>query len=30
MGCIAFSALAQGLLTDKYLQGVPEIGRAHV
>ena len=23
MGCIAFSALAQGLLTDKYLNGVP-------
>jgi len=23
MGCIAFSALAQGLLTDKYLHGVP-------
>ncbi|WP_293605212.1 L-glyceraldehyde 3-phosphate reductase [Polaromonas sp. UBA4122] len=23
MGCIAFSALAQGLLTDKYLQGTP-------
>src|SRR3954466_7619351 len=23
MGCIAFSALAQGLLTDKYLDGVP-------
>jgi L-glyceraldehyde 3-phosphate reductase len=23
MGCIAFSALAQGLLTDKYLQGMP-------
>jgi L-glyceraldehyde 3-phosphate reductase len=23
MGCIAFSALAQGLLTDKYLQGPP-------
>ena len=23
MGCIAFSALAQGLLTDKYLNGIP-------
>jgi L-glyceraldehyde 3-phosphate reductase len=23
MGCIAFSALAQGLLTDKYLSGIP-------
>ena len=28
MGCIAFTALAQGLLTDKYLQGVPEDSRA--
>lgn len=27
MGCIAFSALAQGLLTDKYLKGVPENAR---
>jgi L-glyceraldehyde 3-phosphate reductase len=27
-GCIAFSPLAQGLLTDKYLQGVPESSRA--
>src|SRR5476649_1415057 len=27
MGCIAFSALAQGLLTDKYLNGVPEDAR---
>ena len=26
-GCIAFSALAQGLLTDKYLDGVPENSR---
>ena len=26
-GCIAFSALAQGLLTDKYLTGVPENSR---
>jgi L-glyceraldehyde 3-phosphate reductase len=28
MGCIAFSPLAQGLLTDKYLNGVPENSRA--
>jgi L-glyceraldehyde 3-phosphate reductase len=28
VGCIAFSALAQGLLTDKYLKGVPENSRA--
>jgi L-glyceraldehyde 3-phosphate reductase len=28
MGSIAFSPLAQGLLTDKYLQGVPEDSRA--
>ena len=27
MGCIAFSALAQGLLTDKYLHGVPDDAR---
>lgn len=27
-GCIAFSPLAQGLLTDKYLAGVPEGSRA--
>jgi len=27
MGCIAFSALAQGLLTDKYLGGIPEDAR---
>lgn len=27
MGCIAFSALAQGLLTDKYLNGVPADSR---
>ncbi|WP_435102485.1 L-glyceraldehyde 3-phosphate reductase [Arhodomonas sp. AD133] len=27
MGCIAFSPLAQGLLTDKYLDGVPEDSR---
>lgn len=24
VGCIAFSPLAQGLLTDKYLKGIPE------
>jgi L-glyceraldehyde 3-phosphate reductase len=28
MGCIAFSPLAQGLLTDRYLSGVPEGSRA--
>jgi L-glyceraldehyde 3-phosphate reductase len=28
MGCIAFSPLAQGLLTDRYLDGVPEDSRA--
>ncbi len=27
MGCIVFTALAQGLLTDKYLNGVPEDSR---
>lgn len=27
-GCIAFSPLAQGLLTDKYLNGIPEGSRA--
>lgn len=27
-GCIAFSPLAQGLLTDKYLKGVPKTSRA--
>ncbi|WP_309681609.1 L-glyceraldehyde 3-phosphate reductase [Polaromonas sp.] len=27
MGCIAFSALAQGLLTDKYLNGMPADAR---
>ncbi len=27
VGCIAFSPLAQGLLTNKYLQGVPENSR---
>lgn len=29
MGCIAFSPLAQGMLTDKYLKGIPENSRAH-
>ena len=28
VGCIAFSPLAQGMLTDKYLHGVPEGSRA--
>ncbi len=28
IGCIAFSPLAQGLLTDRYLQGIPEDSRA--
>ena len=28
MGCIVFSALAQGLLTDRYLDGVPQDSRA--
>ena len=28
MGCIVFSPLAQGLLTGKYLQGIPEGSRA--
>ena len=28
MGCIVFSPLAQGLLTDRYLNGVPEDSRA--
>ncbi|TML72527.1 MAG: L-glyceraldehyde 3-phosphate reductase [Actinobacteria bacterium] len=28
VGCIAFSPLAQGLLTDKYLAGIPEGSRA--
>jgi len=27
MGCIVFTALAQGLLTDRYLKGVPEDSR---
>ncbi|HMG82695.1 MAG TPA: L-glyceraldehyde 3-phosphate reductase [Ferruginibacter sp.] len=28
IGCIAFSPLAQGMLTDKYLNGIPEKSRA--
>jgi L-glyceraldehyde 3-phosphate reductase len=28
MGCIVFTALAQGLLTDRYLDGVPQESRA--
>src|SRR6059058_3526142 len=28
IGCIAFSPLAQGLLTDRYLDGIPEESRA--
>lgn len=28
IGCIAFSPLAQGMLTDKYLGGIPETSRA--
>jgi L-glyceraldehyde 3-phosphate reductase len=28
IGCIAFSPLAQGMLTDKYLKGIPEESRA--
>ncbi|MEW2588002.1 L-glyceraldehyde 3-phosphate reductase [Streptomyces virginiae] len=28
MGCISFAPLAQGLLTDKYLQGIPADSRA--
>jgi L-glyceraldehyde 3-phosphate reductase len=28
VGCIVFSPLAQGMLTDKYLQGIPEDSRA--
>jgi L-glyceraldehyde 3-phosphate reductase len=30
VGCIAFSPLAQGLLTDKYLKGIPEASRARL
>ncbi len=29
VGCIPFSPLAQGLLTNKYLHGIPEDSRAH-
>ena len=29
VGCIPFSPLAQGLLTDRYLKGIPEDSRAH-
>jgi L-glyceraldehyde 3-phosphate reductase len=29
IGCIAFSPLAQGLLTDKYLKGIPKDSRAY-
>jgi L-glyceraldehyde 3-phosphate reductase len=28
VGCIAFSPLAQGMLTDKYLDGIPQGSRA--
>jgi L-glyceraldehyde 3-phosphate reductase len=28
VGCIAFSPLAQGMLTDRYLSGIPEGSRA--
>ena len=28
VGCIGFSPLAQGMLTDKYLNGIPEGSRA--
>jgi L-glyceraldehyde 3-phosphate reductase len=28
IGCIAFSPLAQGMLTDRYLEGIPEDSRA--
>ena len=28
VGCIAFTALAQGLLTNRYLNGIPEDSRA--
>ena len=28
VGCIAFTALAQGLLTDRYLEGIPADSRA--
>jgi len=29
IGCIAFTPLAQGLLTDKYLNGIPQDARIH-
>jgi L-glyceraldehyde 3-phosphate reductase len=29
VGCIPFSPLAQGLLTNKYLKGIPDDSRAH-
>ena len=29
MGCIAFTALAQGLLSEKYLSGIPREARIH-
>lgn len=29
IGCIAFSPLAQGLLTDRYLEGIPDDSRAN-
>lgn len=29
IGCIAFSPLAQGMLSEKYLQGIPKISRAN-
>ena len=28
VGCIVFSPLAQGMLTDRYLDGIPEDSRA--
>ena len=28
MGCISFSPLAQGVLTDRYLDGIPADSRA--
>ena len=28
VGCITFSPLAQGMLTDRYLDGIPEGSRA--
>ena len=30
VGCIAFSPLAQGLLTDRYIHGIPENSRANI